>query len=184
MPMSATAEGRARPGRRDAQDADRHVGARVRERRVALGLTQQQLAELVGITYQQAHKYETGANRIAAGRLHALARALGVEPGYFFEGLGSGGPPRPTPQQRRLLELARSFAALPRRQQEALVGWPARSPARSRAPIPLGSSRAKRRPEAGVGPPFRGYYATPFTASLSPLPGLNLTVVEAATCTG
>ena len=92
----------------------------MRERRVALGLTQQRLAELVGITYQQAHKYETGANRIAAGRLHALARALGVEPGYFFEGLGRAAA-RPTPQQRLLLELARSFAALPRRQQEALV---------------------------------------------------------------
>ena len=46
--------------------------ARVRERRIALGLTQQQLAERVGTTYQQAHKYETGLNRIAAGRRHAL----------------------------------------------------------------------------------------------------------------
>ena len=111
----------ARTGRPGPQDADRHIGTRVRARRVMLGLTQQQVAELVGITYQQAHKYETGLNRISVGRLHALARALGVEPGYFFEGLGAGGPPRPTPQQRRLLELARSFAALPRRQQEALV---------------------------------------------------------------
>ena len=121
MSRSAAAEARARPGRPRAQDVDRNIGARLRERRVALGLTQQQLAELVGITYQQAHKYETGANRIAAGRLHLLARALGVEPGYFFEGLGSGGPPRPTPRQRQMIELARSFAALPRRQQEALV---------------------------------------------------------------
>src|SRR3954469_14628825 len=93
----ATADARARLGRPRAQDIDRHVGARVRERRIMLGLTQQRLAELVGTTYQQAHKYEKGLNRIAAGRLHALARALGVEPGYFFEGRGSGGPPRPTP---------------------------------------------------------------------------------------
>ena len=93
----------------------------MRQQRVMLGLTQQQVAELVGITYQQAHKYETGANRISAGRLHALARALGVEPGYFFEGLGSGEPSRPTARQRQMLELARSFAALSRRQQEALV---------------------------------------------------------------
>src|SRR4051794_37336580 len=119
MPRSGAVEARARPGRRDAQDMERHVGARLRERRLALGLTQQQLAELIGITYQQAHKYEKGLNRIAAGRLHALARALGVEPGYFFEGLGE--PARPTAQQRRLLELARSFAALPRRQQEAIT---------------------------------------------------------------
>src|SRR3982751_2277323 len=115
---SRTADVQARPGRPRAQDADRHIGARVRERRIMLGLTQQQLAELVGITYQQAHKYEKGINRIAAGRLAAIARALGVEPGYFFEGLGE--PARPTAQQRLLLELARSFAALPRRQQEAL----------------------------------------------------------------
>jgi transcriptional regulator with XRE-family HTH domain len=92
----------------------------VRARRIALGLTQQELAEKVGITYQQAHKYEKGLNRIAAGRLAAIARALAVEPGHFFEGLGEGEPARPTAQQRRLLELARSFAVLPRRQQEAL----------------------------------------------------------------
>jgi transcriptional regulator with XRE-family HTH domain len=112
---------RARAGRPRAQDADRHVGARLRERRITLGLTQQQLAELVGITYQQAHKYETGINRISGGRLHALAQALGVEPGYFFEGLGEGEPARPQPQQRLLLELTRNLAVLPRRQQEALA---------------------------------------------------------------
>src|SRR3954462_538023 len=117
----ATADARARLGRPRAQDADRHVGARVRERRIALGLTQQQLAELVGTTYQQAHKYETGLNRISGGRLHALAQALGVGPGHFFEGLGEGEPARPQPQQRLLLELARNLAVLPRRQQEALA---------------------------------------------------------------
>jgi DNA-binding XRE family transcriptional regulator len=51
------------------QDIDRHVGARVRERRIMLGLTQQQLADLIGVTYQQAHKYERGINRVSAGRL-------------------------------------------------------------------------------------------------------------------
>ena len=106
--------------RRRAQDIDRHVGARMRERRIMLGLTQQELAELIGVTYQQAHKYEKGVNRISAGWLHALARALGVDIGYFYEGLGSGEPARPTAQQQRTIELARSFAVLPRRQQEAL----------------------------------------------------------------
>ena len=53
------------PRRSRAQDVDRHVGARMRERRVMLGLTQQQMAELIGVTYQQAHKYEKGINRIA-----------------------------------------------------------------------------------------------------------------------
>ncbi|HLY58110.1 MAG TPA: helix-turn-helix transcriptional regulator, partial [Stellaceae bacterium] len=49
------------------QDIDRHVGARIRERRIMLGLTQQQLADLIGVTYQQAHKYERGINRVSAG---------------------------------------------------------------------------------------------------------------------
>ena len=107
-------------GRPRAQDIDHHVGTMLRARRVALGLTQQQLAEAVDLTYQQAHKYETGANRISAGRLHQLARALEVDAGYFFEGLGSGEPARPTAGQRQMLELARSFAVLARPQQEAL----------------------------------------------------------------
>src|SRR4051794_28890754 len=107
-------------GRAHVQDLDHHIAARLRQRRTMLGLTQQQVAEMVGITYQQAHKYETGINRISAGRLHQLARALGVEPAYFYEGLGSGEPARPTAQQRQMIELARSFAALPRLQQEAL----------------------------------------------------------------
>jgi transcriptional regulator with XRE-family HTH domain len=107
------------PGRGRPQDADRHVSTMLRARRLALGLTQQRLAERVGTTYQQVHKYETGTNRISAGRLYTLAHALGVEPGYFFEGLGE--PAGPTVGQRRLLDLAQSFAVLPRRQQEALA---------------------------------------------------------------
>ncbi len=52
-----------------------------------LGLTQQQLANLIGVTYQQAHKYERGMNRISAGRLYEIARVLGVDVGHLFEGL-------------------------------------------------------------------------------------------------
>jgi transcriptional regulator with XRE-family HTH domain len=114
--QNTTGRGRAR-----AQDIDRYVGARVRERRLMLGLTQQQMAELIGVTYQQEHKYEKGRNRITAGRLFMSAQALGVEVGYFYEGYGEGGPVRPTPQQRMLLDLARNFIALPsRKHQEAL----------------------------------------------------------------
>ena len=122
--MVATADPLPRPrperGRHRAQDADRHVGARVRARRVALGLAQQELARRVGITSSRMHKYETGALRIGVGLLFAIARALGVEPAYFYEGLGSGEPPRSTARQRQMIELAPSFAALPRPQQEAL----------------------------------------------------------------
>ena len=104
------------------QDADRHVGARLRARRLSLGLTQQGLAELIGVTYQQAHKYEKGINRIAAGRLYTIAQALGVEVGFFYDGIGAEpGAFAPTTKQRRLLELSRSFGSITsRRQQEAL----------------------------------------------------------------
>src|SRR6478752_3660588 len=98
---------------RRPQDIDRHVGARMRERRIMLGLTQQQMAELIGVTYQQAHKYEKGVNRIAGGRLYTIAQALGVEVGYFYEGMQAQ-PDRfePTAQQRLILELSRNFAAI------------------------------------------------------------------------
>ena len=74
--------------RRRAQDIDRHIGAQMGERRAMLGLAQQQMAELIGVTYQQAHKYEKGINRISGGRLYMLAQALGVEVDYFYDGLG------------------------------------------------------------------------------------------------
>jgi transcriptional regulator with XRE-family HTH domain len=83
--------GEKRVGQARPQDVDRYVGARMRQRRIMLGLTQQQMAELIGVTYQQAHKYEKGINRVAAGRLYGIARALGVEVGYFYEGLQIGG---------------------------------------------------------------------------------------------
>ncbi|MEM9440929.1 MAG: helix-turn-helix transcriptional regulator [Pseudomonadota bacterium] len=109
------------PGRSRAQDIDRHVGARMRERRIMLGLTQQQMAELIGVTYQQAHKYEKGINRVAAGRLYHIAQALGVDVGYFFDGLNSSDAFKATPQQRMLLELARNFIGIPtRKHQEAI----------------------------------------------------------------
>ena len=79
------------------------------------------MAELIGVTYQQAHKYEKGINRVAAGRLDKIAQALGVQVGYFFEGLRQRHRFKATPQQRLLLELGRSFIGIPnRKHQEAL----------------------------------------------------------------
>jgi transcriptional regulator with XRE-family HTH domain len=85
----------------------------MRQRRIMLGLTQQQMAELIGVTYQQAHKYEKGINRVAAGRLYSIAQALGVEVGYFFEGLQTADRSVPSPQQRMLLDLARNYLNIP-----------------------------------------------------------------------
>lgn len=113
-----------RPARRTAnrtQDIDRHVGARVRERRIMLGFTQQQLADLIGVTYQQAHKYERGINRISAGRLFEIAHVLSVPVNYFFEGLEGEASRSISPRERMCLELARNFAQIPNeRHQEAL----------------------------------------------------------------
>ena len=104
-----------------AQDIDRHVGIRIRQRRIMLGLTQQHFADLIGVTYQQAHKYEKGINRIAAGRLYSIAQALGVDVGYFFDDIDSERTFEATPQQRLLLELTRNFISMPnRKHQEAL----------------------------------------------------------------
>ena len=109
------------PGRSRPQNVDRYVGARMRERRIVLGLTQQQMAELIGVTYQQAHKYEKGINRIASGRLYCIAQALGVEIGYFFEGVDRDNPFEQPQQQRLQLELARNMISIPiRKHQEAI----------------------------------------------------------------
>jgi transcriptional regulator with XRE-family HTH domain len=117
MILAQRAAGRARP-----QDIDRHVGARMRERRIMLGLTQQQIAELIGVTYQQAHKYEKGMNRVAAGRLYRIAQALGVEVSYFYDGLQTADRFVPSPQQRMLLDLARNYLNIPvREHQKAIV---------------------------------------------------------------
>ncbi|MFD1193227.1 helix-turn-helix domain-containing protein [Seohaeicola saemankumensis] len=68
---------------------DVHVGKRIRHRRWLLAMTQQQLAEQVGIKFQQIQKYETGANRVSASRLWDIADSLGVPVSFFFEGLAN-----------------------------------------------------------------------------------------------
>jgi transcriptional regulator with XRE-family HTH domain len=114
-------DARRAPQRPRAQDIDRHIGARLRQQRLVNGLTQQKMADLIGVTYQQAHKYENGVNRIAAGRLYIIAQVLGVDVGYFFEGLQSARPTEPSPQQRVFLDLARNFRNIrTRKHQEAI----------------------------------------------------------------
>lgn len=119
--MNTKTEPKAGKPMNRANDTDRHVGARIRERRIMLGLSQQQMADLIGVTYQQAHKYERGINRISAGRLYEIAQVLGVPVSYFFEGLDSQRAPDLTARQRMCLELARNFSAINNeRHQEAL----------------------------------------------------------------
>src|SRR5258707_5561331 len=95
------------------QDIDRHVGARIRESRIMLGLTQQQLADLIGVTYQQAHKYERGINRVSAGPLYQIAPALIVPLGSFFQGVEEAPNPAHGTRERHWLELAQQFGPMP-----------------------------------------------------------------------
>ena len=104
-----------------ASSIDRHVGSRIRERRIMLGLSQQQMADMIGVTYQQAHKYERGINRISAGRLYEITRVLNVPITYFFEGLETTEDDAMNPHHRMCLELARNFASIGnQKHQEAL----------------------------------------------------------------
>jgi transcriptional regulator with XRE-family HTH domain len=110
---------------------DDHVGRRIRERRVMLGLTQQQLAEMIGVTYQQAHKYERGINRVSAGRLFEVAHALSAPITYFYEGIEEEGPRQIMPRQRMLLKLARNFAEIRNEKHQEAVSQIARTLASS-----------------------------------------------------
>jgi len=66
---------------------DRHVGSRVRMRRMMLGMSQEKLGDALGLTFQQVQKYEKGTNRIGASRLQQIAHFLQVPVSFFFEGL-------------------------------------------------------------------------------------------------
>ena len=77
----------AREKDEDPHPVDRHVGRRVQEKRLDLGLTQTALAKAVGVSFQQVQKYESGANRISASKLYKASRALGIAPSALFEGL-------------------------------------------------------------------------------------------------
>lgn len=106
---------------------DVHVGKRVRHRRWMVGMTQQQLAEKVGIKFQQIQKYETGMNRVSASRLWDISEALSVSVSFFFDGLqasvaaeGGSALPEDIMSDREALELVRSYYAIPENQRRRL----------------------------------------------------------------
>jgi transcriptional regulator with XRE-family HTH domain len=79
-----------------AELIDKRVAARIRERRIDMGITLQTLARQIGVAFQQAHKYERGLSRISAGRLYHVARVLEAPVGFFFT--TSSGPLREEPK--------------------------------------------------------------------------------------
>ena len=104
---------------------DVHVGKRVRHRRWMVGMTQQQLADKVGIKFQQIQKYETGMNRISASRLWDIADALSVTISFFFEGLGNEAAVADEQlgdilADKEALMLVRSYYAIPEAQRRRL----------------------------------------------------------------
>lgn len=112
-----------------AHPVDVHVGKRVRHRRWLVGMTQQQLAEKVGIKFQQIQKYETGANRVSASRLWDIADALDVPVAFFFEGLEdtqsdaaplSESVPADLLGDKEALDLIRSYYSIPENQRRRL----------------------------------------------------------------
>lgn len=94
------------------RNIEQSVGTRIRQRRTELGYTQQQLAQRVGLTYQQIHKYERGTNRISVARLVDIAEALEIHIPYFFEEISANQAPRPLTQPRLGLDMARNFSSI------------------------------------------------------------------------
>jgi transcriptional regulator with XRE-family HTH domain len=78
--------------KKQANPVDVQVGNRVRIRRMLIGMSQEKLGEMLGLTFQQVQKYEKGVNRIGAGRLYDVSRILGVPIDYFYEGIHAQPP--------------------------------------------------------------------------------------------
>ena len=91
-------------GGRGTTPVDAHIGQKIRARRILLGMSQTELADAAGITFQQIQKYEKGVNRVGASRLQQFSDALGVPPSYFFEGAPTAGKKQPAPQEGELSE--------------------------------------------------------------------------------
>jgi transcriptional regulator with XRE-family HTH domain len=68
---------------------DKEIGSRVRMRRISIGMSQEKLGDMLGLTFQQVQKYEKGTNRISVGRLVDIAKILGVDIHFFFNGIKS-----------------------------------------------------------------------------------------------
>ena len=89
---------------RSTTAVDTHIGQKIRARRNVLGLSQTELADAAGITFQQVQKYEKGTNRVGASRLQQFSEALDVPPSYFFDGAPTVGKKISAPRDGELSE--------------------------------------------------------------------------------
>jgi transcriptional regulator with XRE-family HTH domain len=111
-------------GRSPSSDVDRFLGHKIKRLRLLSGMSQQQVAKQLGLSYQQVHKYEHGSNRVSAGRLLAIARGFDVAVADLFDGYDRGAPPDPLvdPKTWRMLRnVADSFLKLEPKHQDALI---------------------------------------------------------------
>ena len=93
---------------------DWHVGQRLREARIFRGMSQQDLAVAIGLTFQQIQKYEKGSNRISASRLYQIGKVLKLKPAYFFEGLPEYGDEEIEAFTAEHIKLIRHYEAAPK----------------------------------------------------------------------
>ncbi len=146
------AKSKSRRGRgRGIGPVDVHVGARLRQRRTLLGMTQTNLSDAIGVSFQQMQKYEKDTNRISASRLFDLSRVLDVPIQFFFDDmpaavaassptLGRGRakkPPRYEPDpmaKRETLELVRAYYKITEPEIRKACSWRARLPAMPSCP--------------------------------------------------
>jgi transcriptional regulator with XRE-family HTH domain len=106
---------------------DDFVGARIRECRMGLGVSANELAERIDVTYQQVHKYEHGINRITAGRLYEIACALHTPITYFYEGFNDWKPRRVSARQGRQLDMADTLVGIQNEQHLEAISLVARA---------------------------------------------------------
>jgi len=145
-PAARNGHGRGKETTRSAGAIDRHVGGRLRERRLALGMSQTDLADHLQLTFQQVQKYEKGTNRIGAGRLFVAAGVLRTSVAFFYQGApglnegdagdDGGDAPDVANQIARVRDghaLATAFVAIAdRKARELLVGLAENLAARER----------------------------------------------------
>jgi transcriptional regulator with XRE-family HTH domain len=121
--VSATDEARVPVGRSRSSDVDRFLGHRIKQLRLITGLTQQQVAQQLGVSAQQVHKFERGIDRLSPAQLLALAQAFEIAVGDLFDGYHSGAPlepPHDPESSRLLLGINRSFLELEPKHRRAI----------------------------------------------------------------
>jgi transcriptional regulator with XRE-family HTH domain len=105
-----------------AHQIDIHVGACIKQRRKMLGLSQESVAYLIGISFQQIQKYENGGNRVSASRLYQIANVLRVPVRFFFDGLPQQEFDEADPlRQPEVLEMVRHFATMSDTQKASMI---------------------------------------------------------------